>query len=103
MIREKRFPGITANEIKRKKSLEIKKLELEIERLDEETAKQNSLIDLAEQQIKELINRTEDIIIRQRIFEHWLKNIEAFKKKGDANWEIKEKFIMQKDTDKRKL
>ena len=94
----KGYVGISETQIKRNKKLELTKLELEIERLNEKTVKQDSILTNAECNTKKLIQQHEDPIERQKLIEKWKSDVTKEEKKSNDLWE-KKKLFFQNDNE----
>ena len=73
--------------------MEITKLELEVERLEEEVIKHESIISNSECEIKKLINTYDDPVERQRLIEKWTSEINIEEKKSNEIWGKKKIFF----------
>lgn len=96
-FREHPFPGQSDAQTQRMKKLEITKLELEIERLEEEKVKNESIISNAECEIKQLIGKNNDAETRQKLNEIWFNEIRKEEKLSEDIWKKKENFLLNKE------
>ena len=94
-FKESSIPGETEAQTARMKKLEIVKLELEIERLEEEKVKNDSIITNSECEIKKLISKDEDPENRQKLTEIWFSEIKNEESISNGIWERKAKFFSQ--------
>ena len=98
-FRENPFPGESSSQSERRKRLEKTKLELEIERLEEDFARRNSIIDECEVNIKLLISKCDSVQVRQGLLDKWIRDTQKRKKEADENWEDQRSFFERKDSD----
>lgn len=92
-FRESRIPGESDQQRKRMEHLEITKLKMEIERLEEEYNKHQSTVEEIESEIRETISKSNDAVERQHKKEIWVR--ETNKEEGISNqiWDRKKKFF----------
>ena len=93
-FQEKPYPGESEIQRNRRKQLETTKIEMEIERLEEEAAKHNSNMDTCESHLKEHIKEVKDASARQGILELWFETIAKEQSKSDKIWEKKKEFFL---------
>ena len=98
-FRENPYPGESSNQSERRKRLEKTKLELEVERLEEDSARRNSIIDECEVKIKSIITQCESVEIRQGLFSKWIEDTERRKRECKKNWQQNKSFFERKDSD----
>ena len=95
-FQEKGFPGESVSQISRRNQLEKFKVEMEIERLEEEGAKHDSIVSSLELDMQKLCSETNDPGARQLVKEYWFENVKIEEEKSDKIWENK-KSIFEDD------
>ena len=80
----------------RRKSIEVSRLEIEIERLEEDAAHRNSIMDTHEQNFRTLTAKPE-VCVRQGLIQRWIETINKRKEKCDASWENRKQFFLTRD------
>lgn len=99
-FREKEFPGQSADHKKRLEGLQVTRMEIEIERLEEQSSKEETNIENVEKEINTLILTLDTPEERQREKERWLKEIYNEEKKSKTIWNNKEGFFKNVDNNK---
>ena len=85
----KPYPGQSDSQKHRNVKLETLQVELEIERLEEEFIKNESILDSCEVEIKSLISQMDDPIERQRFTEKWITNVKSEEENSELIWSKK--------------
>jgi hypothetical protein len=92
-FREKQFPGQSDSQTKRIKELETKKIEIEIERLQEQSSKQETIMEDCERSIKSIINRSNCPETRQSMSESWIRDVTEQERVSMDIWSKKKFFF----------
>lgn len=93
-FREGKIPGESSSQMERMKKLEIMKVNLDIERLEEEASKHQEGLLMAEEEIKALITQYNDPVERQKLKEKWTIDVNREEKVSDEVWEKKKIFFV---------
>ena len=92
-FREGIVPGDSEARRGRMKKLEIMRVTLEIEGMEEECSKHQKIIDETEKQIDDLIGQNDDPTIRQELKQQWFAEIKREEGKSRTIWEKKRIFF----------
>ena len=94
-FREGRIPGESEARRERMKKLEIMKVKIEVEGLEEECSKHQAIMDEAEKQVENIIGKFDDPAYRQQLKEQWITDIKREEEKSEQVWQKKESFFKE--------
>ena len=94
-FREKRFPGQSEAHKARQKKLEVVKVQVEIDRLQEQAEKQEAIIGDTESRIGDLISNYEDHDFRDELIKCWVVDINREQDLSKSIWEKRKPFFIK--------
>ena len=94
-FREGKIPGETEARRDRMNKIEVMKVTIEIEGLEEEFSKHQSTIEETEREVEEIIGKYDDPEYRQELKEHWITNVKMEEDISEKIWKKKEIFFRE--------
>lgn len=94
-FREGQIPGETETHRDRMRKLEIMKVTMEIEGLEEECSKHQSKMDESERQVENIIGQYDDPEYRQEMKGQWIKDVKREEEKSEIIWRKKQTFFKE--------
>lgn len=92
-FREKEFPGQSEDQTSLKLDLCKRKMDIEIQRLQEQSVKQDSILTETQRSIEILIKKNQDVKIQQTLKEHWLQATKREEEKSQSIWEKRKEWF----------
>ena len=90
-FREGKIPGKTEARRDSRNKIEVMKVTMEIEGLEEECSKHQSKIEETEREVEEIIGKYDDPEYRQELKEHWITKVKMEEDISGKIWKKKEK------------